>query len=186
MAGWRSALDGQFALLERIPPFQRVIATERTPGGPEVGVSAGREQERRRCTALVTERRGELEVSPSSEGLTGGSSGGSSGGGDGENQNSSNVTSSTVMSVWPHVVEALAASIFPGDYVERSRGSGADTPALNAFDAEFGDSIRITLSTAGDRRPVARYPQPDPDMDAARWNAVATRNQRIEISINPQ
>ncbi|MCB1183222.1 hypothetical protein KDM41_07300 [bacterium] len=86
----------------------------------------------------VTERqgRGELEVSPSSEGLTGGSSGGSSGGGDGENQNSSNVTSSTVMSVWPHVVEALAASIFPGDYVERSRGSGADTPALNAFDAD--------------------------------------------------
>ena len=40
------------------------------------------------------------------------------------------------MSVWPHVVEALAASIFPGDYVERSRGSGADTPALNAFDAD--------------------------------------------------
>lgn len=57
---------------------------------------------------------------------------------------------------------------------------------LNAFDAEFGDNIRITLSTAGDRRPAARYPQPDPDMDAARWNAIATRNQRIEISINPQ
>lgn len=57
---------------------------------------------------------------------------------------------------------------------------------LNTFDTEFGDHIRIILSTAGDRRPVARYPQPDPDLDAARWNAIAARNQRIEISINPQ
>lgn len=64
------------------------------------------------------------------------------------------------------------------------------TPAFSAFvtafDSEFGDSIRLTLSTAADRRPLVRYPLPDPDMDAARWNALAARNQRIEISINPQ
>lgn len=57
---------------------------------------------------------------------------------------------------------------------------------LPAFDAEFGDTIHLTLSTAGDRRPLVRYPLPDPDMDATRWNNLAARNQRIEISINPQ
>ena len=66
---------------------------------------------------------------------------------------------------------------------EQTSGFAAFLPA---FDAEFGDSIRLTLSTAADRRPLARYPLPDPEMDAARWNALAARNQRIEISINPQ
>lgn len=65
---------------------------------------------------------------------------------------------------------------------EQTQGFAAFLPV---FDAEFGDSIRLVLSTAGDRRPLARYPLPDPDMDASRWNDIATRNQRIEISINP-
>jgi len=56
---------------------------------------------------------------------------------------------------------------------------------LSAFDAQYGNSIRLSLSTATDRRPVARYPLADPDMDASIWNKVAARNQRIEISINP-
>lgn len=57
---------------------------------------------------------------------------------------------------------------------------------LQSFDTEFGDDIRLSLSTAGDRRPLVRYPPQDPDMDASRWNALAARNQRIEISINPR
>ena len=56
---------------------------------------------------------------------------------------------------------------------------------LSAFQAEYGDDIELNLSTAGDRRPVARYPTQDPDSSADRWNKVAARNQRIEISINP-
>ena len=54
-----------------------------------------------------------------------------------------------------------------------------------AFQAEYGDDIELSLSTAGDRRPVARYPGEDPDASAERWNKIAARNQRIEISINP-
>ena len=56
---------------------------------------------------------------------------------------------------------------------------------LSAFQSEYGDDIELNLSTAGDRRPVARYPTQDPDSSAERWNKVAARNQRIEISINP-
>lgn len=54
-----------------------------------------------------------------------------------------------------------------------------------AFQSEYGDDIELSLSTAGDRRPVSRYPSQDPDMNAERWNSIAARNQRIEISINP-
>lgn len=56
---------------------------------------------------------------------------------------------------------------------------------FSAFQSEYGDDIELNLSTAGDRRPVARYPSQDPDSSAERWNKVAERNQRIEISINP-
>lgn len=54
-----------------------------------------------------------------------------------------------------------------------------------AFQSEYGEDIELSLSTAGDRRPVARYPSQDPDVSAQRWNSAASRNQRIEISINP-
>ncbi len=57
---------------------------------------------------------------------------------------------------------------------------------LASFEPEFGENMHLSLATAGDRRPLARYPRPDPDMEAARWNAVAARNQRIEVSIRPQ
>ncbi|RLU00217.1 response regulator [Ketobacter sp.] len=56
---------------------------------------------------------------------------------------------------------------------------------LAAFQSEYGDDIELNLSTAGDRRPVARYASQDPDASAERWNKTAARNQRIEISINP-
>ncbi len=56
----------------------------------------------------------------------------------------------------------------------------------SAFESQFGDTMQLTLATVGDRRPLVRYPKPDPDLDAARWNKVATQNQRIEISINPR
>ena len=56
---------------------------------------------------------------------------------------------------------------------------------ISAFDAEYGDDIEIKLSTAADRRPLARYPTADPDMLVERWNSIAARNQRIEIAINP-
>ncbi len=56
---------------------------------------------------------------------------------------------------------------------------------LAAFQSEYGDDIRLNLSTAGDRRSIARYPSQDPDTNAERWNNAAARNQRIEISINP-
>lgn len=56
---------------------------------------------------------------------------------------------------------------------------------MSAFDAEYGDDIEIKLSTAADRRPLARYPTADPDMLVERWNSIAARNQRIEIAINP-
>jgi len=57
---------------------------------------------------------------------------------------------------------------------------------LAAFQAEYGNDIQISLSTLGDRRPVARYPSQDPDTSAERWNQAAARNQRIEVSINPR
>lgn len=56
---------------------------------------------------------------------------------------------------------------------------------VQSFEREHGDDIRLVLTTAGDRRPLVRYPTPDPDMEASRWNMVAARNQRIEVSINP-
>ena len=56
---------------------------------------------------------------------------------------------------------------------------------LAAFQSEYGEDIELSLSTAGDRRPLARYPAEDPDTNAERWNKAAARNQRIEISINP-
>ena len=56
---------------------------------------------------------------------------------------------------------------------------------LAAFQSEYGEDIELSLSSAGDRRPLARYPAEDPDLSAERWNKAAARNQRIEISINP-
>jgi CheY-like chemotaxis protein len=56
---------------------------------------------------------------------------------------------------------------------------------LSAFESQYGDDMRMTFTTAGDRRPLVRYPAVDPDTDASRWNEAASRNQRIEISINP-
>jgi CheY-like chemotaxis protein len=56
---------------------------------------------------------------------------------------------------------------------------------LAAFHSEYGDDIELSLSTAGDRRPLVRYPNQDPDLSSERWNNIATRNQRIEIAINP-
>ncbi len=56
---------------------------------------------------------------------------------------------------------------------------------MAAFEAEYGEDIEIKMSTAADRRPVTRYPSPDPDMLAEEWNEIAARNQRIEIAINP-
>ena len=56
---------------------------------------------------------------------------------------------------------------------------------LAAFQSEYGEDIELSLSTAGDRRPLARYPAEDPDTNAERWTKAAARNQRIEISINP-
>lgn len=85
------------------------------------------------------------------------------------------MSSCEVMEIDPATAEAIGIEQTP-----------AFSSFLTAFDAEFGENIRLNLSTAADRRPLVRYPLPDPDMDAARWNALATRNQRIEISINPQ
>lgn len=56
----------------------------------------------------------------------------------------------------------------------------------SAFEAQYGDTMQLTLATVGDRRPLVRYPKQDPELDAARWNKAATQNQRIEISINPR
>lgn len=64
------------------------------------------------------------------------------------------------------------------------------TPAferfLAGFQSEYGDNIELELSSAGDRNPLVRYPNEDPDMDASEWNNIAARNQRIEVSITPQ
>lgn len=56
---------------------------------------------------------------------------------------------------------------------------------LQSFETEYGEDIRLVLTTFGDRRPLVRYPVHDPDMEAARWNELAARNQRNEISIKP-
>ncbi len=56
---------------------------------------------------------------------------------------------------------------------------------LAAFESEYGEGIELALSTEGDRRPLVHYPNEDPSMDAASWNKIAARNQRIEISITP-
>ena len=56
---------------------------------------------------------------------------------------------------------------------------------LSAFEAEYGDKVELTLSTAADSKPISRYPRPDSDMAAEKWNKIAARNQRIEISIEP-
>lgn len=79
-----------------------------------------------------------------------------------------------IMEFDPTLVEALGTEQTPGF-----------ASFLSAFESQYGNSMRISLSTVGDRRPLARYPKTDLDLDAARWNQVATRNQRIEIAINP-
>ena len=56
---------------------------------------------------------------------------------------------------------------------------------MTAFDAQYGEKIKITLSTAGDSRPIARYPLEDISVEAEQWNNAAARNQRIEIAITP-
>lgn len=53
------------------------------------------------------------------------------------------------------------------------------------FDSEYAGSIRLVLSSAADQQPLVRYPLPNPDMNATRWNAFAARNQRVEISVAP-
>ncbi|MDY6920747.1 MAG: response regulator [Pseudomonadota bacterium] len=57
---------------------------------------------------------------------------------------------------------------------------------LTAFQSEYDDRIVLNLTTAGDRRPLVRYPSQDPEMSAERWNNIASRNQRVELAINPR
>ena len=82
----------------------------------------------------IREGRGQLDVSAGSGGLTqGGSSGGSGGGG--ENQNSSHVSSTALMSVWPQVMESLTTVVFPAGF--RSTGGGQNEgQSVNATDDE--------------------------------------------------
>lgn len=84
----------------------------------------------------VTERegRGELEVSIKREGISGGR-GGSRSSGEG-NQNSSHVTSTATMSVWPQVMESLQVLVFQNSDSVKGSSNGSDQQlAVNLSDA---------------------------------------------------
>lgn len=79
-----------------------------------------------------------------------------------------------VMEFDPALTEALGMEQTPGF-----------ANFLEAFESEYGASMKLSLSTVGDRRPLVRYPKADAEFEADRWNKAAAQNQRIEISINP-
>ncbi len=123
----------------------------------------------------VTERegRGELEVSASSSGS---SSGGGGGGGEESGTNKSHVTSTSVMSVWPGVMESLKTMIFKdGALIQGSSGNEGGSLIVNLADSE-GRTLLVN-------------PMASMVMVTAEWarvNQVEQHLSRIEESLQRQ
>lgn len=125
----------------------------------------------------VTERegRGELEVSASSSGSSGSSGGGSSGGQSGTNK--SHVTSTSIMSVWPGVMESLKVMVFKNAGLTQSSNSSGSG----------GISIVNLADTEG--RTLLINPMASMVMVTAEWSRVKMVEQhlaRLEESLQRQ
>jgi len=54
-----------------------------------------------------------------------------------------------------------------------------------AFELQYENSLSITLKSEGLSTPTASYPEKSTEFSAKRWNAIATKNQRVEIEFMP-